>query len=302
MKALPLVLLLSLPLCLAAAEVQLGDTFSDVRTALGAPRGQVRAGDRLLLYYERGEVQLQAGAVSRVALLSSADFAALQTRRAAEAVRLREENEIRTARLGAEGEALKARKLADPSFQAAPVAYQVAFWEDFSRRYPGVSSSEQLAIARMRLNEQLEEKRRLALQEERLAELEARVIAAEARTAEARYTDYYPVRYRSASYGRTYQSSYGQSANGLSPAEYHFANAQYPSVISTLRPNNPSVLSTLRPVNPSVLSTLRPTVQTGLRGSDNRQVADSNCDEDGRDSRSRDRGYDRGMRHGNGRY
>ena len=283
MKALPLVLLLSLPLALPAAEVQLGDSFSDVRTALGAPRGQARAGNRLLLYYDRGEVQLQSGAVTRVALLSPADFTALQTRRDAEAVRVREENEIRTARLGAEGEALKARKLADPSFQAAPVAYQVAFWEDFSRRYPGVSSSEQLTIARMRLNEQLEEKRTRARQDERLAELEARVSEAEARPAEARYADYYPGHYPSSSYGR----SYGQSANALWPAEYHFADTQYPSV-----------LSILRPVNPSVLSILRPTAQTTARGSDTRRVTDNNCDDDGRDSRQRDRG----MRHGNGRY
>ena len=100
MKALSLVLLLSLPLVLTAAEVQRGDTLNEVRTVLGAPRGQVRAGDRLLLYYDRGEVQLQAGAVTRVALLSVADYDALQIRRAADAVRFREENELRSARLG----------------------------------------------------------------------------------------------------------------------------------------------------------------------------------------------------------
>ena len=291
MKALSLVLLLSVPLALAAAEVQSGSTLKDVRAALGAPRGQVRAGDRLLLYYDRGEVQLQAGTVTRVALLSVADFDALQVRRAAEAVRIREENEIRSTRLGVEGEALKARKLADPSFQSAPVSYQVAFWEDFLRRYPGVSSGEQLAIARMRLNEQLEEKRRQAQQEERLAELEARLNEAESRASEARY-EAYPVRYHS-SYGRMY----GQSSNGLWPVEYHFAGAEYPSVLSLLRPSIQPVVQ-----YPSVLSILRPSVQPADRNSDNRRVADSDCDDDRRGSRRRDYGYDRAMRHSRGRY
>ena len=275
MKALSLFLLLSLPLVLTAAEVQRGDTLNEVRTVLGAPRGQVRAGDRLLLYYDRGEVQLQAGAVTRVALLSVADYDALQIRRAADAVRFREENELRSARLGVEGEALKARKLADPSFQAAPVAYQVAFWEDFSRRYPGVSSSEQLTIARLRLAEQLEQKRSRDLQEERLADLEARVNEAEARASEVRYATAYPGRYYS-SYGR----SSGRSSNGLWPVEYHFADTQYPSVLSILRPS----------------------VQSAVRSSDTRLVADSNCDNDGSDPRQRDRGYDRGMRRSGGRY
>lgn len=202
MKAVIPVLLLSLSLTLTAAEVRLGDTLDQVCVTVGMPKGQLRAGDRHLLYYDRGEIELRAGTVTRVTLLSVEAQAALEARRSAEAVRVREEQELRRVRENAEGEELKARRLADRSFQAAPPAYQFAFWDSFARRYPGVPVAEQLTVARMRLAEQQEQLRVRNEQAERLADLEARVAEAEARAAEAESTaqraTYYPIY----SYGR----------------------------------------------------------------------------------------------------
>jgi len=151
MKALLTVILLSLPLAAySAADVQLGDSLKTVRSALGVPRGQVKIGGRHLLYYDRGEVELRSGTVARVELRSPDEQAVFAAQRAASDQRMSEEN----ARLLAEGSELKARKLSDDDFRAAPLGYQVAFWESFAARYSGVSCSEQLTVARLRLAEQ----------------------------------------------------------------------------------------------------------------------------------------------------
>ena len=215
MKALALVLLVSTSLSLAASEVRLGDNFANVKQALGVPRGQLRVGDRQLLYFDRGEIELQAGLVSRVALLSAEEHAVLETKRAALAARIREEQEIRRTQLSAEGERLMARKLADPAFQAAPAAYQVAFWEDFSRRYPDVSAGELLTSARLRNIEELEAKRARYEEAVRLADLEARLWAAEARVANVETS-----RYRTRNYYH-YDNANHQPFTPM-PVEYHY--------------------------------------------------------------------------------
>ena len=204
MRAVAAALILVFPLALAASEVQLGNSIEEVRAALGMPKGQVRVGARQLLYFDRGEVELQSGSVSRINLLSVEAQAALAIRRAAQTARIREEQEILRVRLTAEGEALLARKLADRSFQSAPVAYQVAFWEDFARRYPGVPVTDQLMVARSRLAELREQLRIQTEQAERLADLEARVREAEARASEA---ETYPLR-------TGYYSSYAGGRSG----------------------------------------------------------------------------------------
>lgn len=179
---------------LAAGEVAPGASLEEVRAALGAPSGQLQLNGRHLLYYERGEVELQQGRVARVALRSAEE----QTLRVAREERVRVEREAQRSRLLAEGTALRDRKLADATFLAAPVAYQVAFWENFARSYPGVSCAEPLTVARLRFNEQLEEKRRRDEQAGRIAELEERLAAAERQPA------FYPVRTYSSYYGRRY--------------------------------------------------------------------------------------------------
>lgn len=157
------------------AGVDPGATLEEVRTVFGAPSGQVRAGERHLLYYERGAVELVNGRVTRVDLRSPEEQAAQDAREA----RAQAERATRRAQRIEEGTALRDRRLADEAFRSAPVAYQVAFWEDFARRYPGVPCAEPLTIARLKLNEQLEERNRKAEELRRLAEIEERLAAAE---------------------------------------------------------------------------------------------------------------------------
>jgi hypothetical protein len=203
MKTPLIALLLFSSVCFsAAAEVGLGDTIAEVRQNLGVPRGELHVGGRDLFYYDRGEVESRSGVVTRVSLRSVADQTALEARRAADILRVREENELRRARLTLEGNELKARKLADPSFASSPLVYQVAFWEDFSRRYSEVPVSEQLVLSRARFAEQVVRSEERNEKEKRLADLEARIAEAEARAAEVRRTvvvtgGYYsPYRYR----------------------------------------------------------------------------------------------------------
>lgn len=165
-----------------AGEVKPGDAISDVRRHLGAPRGEAHVGDREIFYFDRGEVEARAGVVTHASLRSENEQTALEAKRSLEAARLRDEHEIRQSRLIAEGEELKAQKLSDASFRKLPLSYQVAFWEDFSRRYPDVASAEPLLEARLRLAGEMEEKRKRAEQAEYIAELETRVTVAENNT------------------------------------------------------------------------------------------------------------------------
>lgn len=154
---------------------------------MGSPNGQMYLGDRHLLFYERGAVELVNGRVVRVDLRSPEQQASLEAREE----RLREEREALRAQLVVEGTALRDRKLGDAAFQAAPAAYQVAFWEDFARRYPGVPCVEPLAIARLKLNEQLDEKRRRDDERQRLVQIEERLAAAEQEPAYYRVRHYH---------------------------------------------------------------------------------------------------------------
>lgn len=175
--ALWFALVLATGTVLTAAEIRRGASLEEVRDTLGWPRGQVQVAGRQVLYYERGEVELQAGAVTRVALRSEEEHAILTARQE------RQLNERETRRLQqmAEGSALRDRKLADPAFLAAPLAFQVAYWEDFVRRYPEVSCVEPLTIARLRLNAQFEDQRERDEQADRLDAIEERFAAVERR-------------------------------------------------------------------------------------------------------------------------
>lgn len=207
---------------LVSAEVRTGESLDQVRAILGTPNGEVQLGDRVLLYYDRGTVELQEGRVTKVALRSEEEHAVLLARE----TRLRAEQEEQRARLLAEGAALKDRKLADGSFQSAPVSQQIAFWEDFARRYPGVSVADPLSVARLRLNEQIAEQRRRDDELRRLDEIERRLAAAESE----------PVYYRV----RTFPTYYGHRRHyrefGLGPITYTFYDAPLPAYVTPTTP------------------------------------------------------------------
>ena len=202
MKTIRVVFLLVLPLTIFAGEVKRGDNIEAVRATLGTPRGQSRLGARELLYFDRGEVELSAGLVTRVALRSEKDQAAFEAKRTAEADRVRRQNQT----LLTEGEALKNRMLADPAFQATPLSYQVAFWQNFSRKYSMVSCTEQLSIAQARLDEQVQATQK-SEQAQRIADLEAK---ARERERENRARTYYPYYDDSRDFHPLITTSYGR--------------------------------------------------------------------------------------------
>lgn len=199
MKNPILAFLIFLPLMLPADVVRPGDSVESVLSTMGAPRGRLQMKERERLCYDQGEIEVSAGVVTRVTLRSDEAQAAFEERNAANAERVRNEQ----ARLTEVGEALKSRQLSEPAFRSAPLSYQVKFWENFSRRYPAVSSQEELNLARARLADQQESARAEAYEVQRLADLEAR--AAEEAGEERDRQYYYPVfTGNSYGYGRDY--------------------------------------------------------------------------------------------------
>ena len=245
MKAVTLAFLVSLSLGLSAAEVRRGDSFSAVKAVMGEPRGQARAGVRQLLFFDRGVVELQYGAVSRVALLSVDEYAVREAKQAAISGRIREEQEVRLVQLRAEGQRIMARRLADPVLQAAAAADQVAFWEDFSRRYPDVDSSAPLAIARQHRIAQIEANLAREAEAQHLADLEARM--QEAETARVVYVQ--ARRYRH-SYNNHFDDCGSRAVTTWPVVEYHFNDPIY-SALSAPISGNVQTSHRNEPRNPS---------------------------------------------------
>ena len=198
---------------LASAELQRGASREEVRATLGVPSGQLLLGGRQVLYFERGEVELQNGSVTRVNLRSLEEHAILTAREQ----RMREDRDTRRAQSVAEGTALRDRKLADPTFLSAPVSYQVIFWEDFARRYPAVSCAEPLMIVRLRFNEQQEERRRSDERADRLAEREERFAV-----------EHQPVIYPLYTSSRRSRGHHHDQSFGLEPITYTFFDKTLP--------------------------------------------------------------------------
>ena len=237
-------LVLATATSLSAAEVRPGASLEDVNSALGRPRGEAQVAGRQVLYYQRGTVELQEGTVTRVVLRSEEEHAMLAARQE----RQRGEWETRRMQMMAEGSALRDRKLADPAFLAAPPAYQVAFWEDFVRRYPEVSCVEPLTIARLRLSAQYEEQRQRDEQAERLAAIEERFDAAERRPM------IYPLFTSSPYYSHRHHH---HQPFGLGPITYTFYDKPLPPY--TTPSGNPagsltggSIFNDVNPSNPAL--------------------------------------------------
>jgi len=225
--------LLSFSVTVACAEIKPGDLQAEVRASLGVPRGQTTLNGREIFYYDRGQVELRAGVVTRVSLRSEAEQSDSEAQRAAEAIRVRDELDIHRAKLTAEGEKLKALKLADASFQNLPISYQVAFWQDFSRSYPEVASAEVLTEARLKLATELEETRRKDDAAARLAVLEERVAVAEAQVSlvtERSYGIFPRNRYYRDSSFRDYERNQQPQQSGIHMYEYPLPYATSPGM------------------------------------------------------------------------
>lgn len=198
---------------LLRADVAVGDTQEEVQAALGRPRGELNLSGRQILYFDRGRVELEGNRVTRVALVSHEVLAATQEREA----RRKEIREARRQQLIAEGTVLRDQKLADPTLRDAPVAYQVTYWESFAASYPDVSVVEPLTIARMRFNEQAQEKQRQEAESARQAALTEEL-------AERSQT-FYPLYVNTPYYGRRWHSI---SQPSFMPTEYTFFSTPLP--------------------------------------------------------------------------
>jgi len=167
------------------ADIEVGDTLQQVIAELGTPSGSMAVGSYKLLYYERGKVELSDGRVTGFDLVSAevAEARRLERQLREEQERLDREREL--ARLFAEGSARRLEVLGNADFMASPAADRVAFWQDFRKRYPGVSLGSEYTQALQELQVERERQRAEAERAGYVAALERRVRDAEDRAAEA---------------------------------------------------------------------------------------------------------------------
>lgn len=183
-------LLIMAGLCLGDAVRSEGDlapgaSRDEVYAELGEPRSYLRFDATEIVFYERGRVELEEGVATVVNLISQAEADALRQEREEKEEQQRLLAQARRAELYAEGIAIKERKLADTKFMNSSAEERVAFWREFSERYPDVDVSEVYSSALAEREVDLAAQARLAEKDARLADLEARVQQAEARARRA---------------------------------------------------------------------------------------------------------------------
>ena len=165
--------------------ISLDDTREAVFRELGAPVGEVESQGMTLLVYSRGEIRLRDGRVSAINLMSDEEIAARIEAREATDAHDEAARAERLARLEAEGKALYARKTADPDFLLLPPSQQLAFWRSFASRYPMIPIMPELNALSDRIEQERLMRGMVQSGDDRLAELEARVTAAEERALDA---------------------------------------------------------------------------------------------------------------------
>ncbi|MGH8019546.1 MAG: hypothetical protein ACREIA_14945, partial [Opitutaceae bacterium] len=170
---------------LAAGAVEPGVSREAVLHELGAPQGSASAGAREILFYSRGNVELEDDRVVASGIVSPEVFARQQAREAVEARDRMLRAAERNARLEERGRAILASREKDPAFLALPAAEQLRLWREFAVRYPMIPVHEKIAVLADRAAHEEELRLLASEQQERLAGLEARVNAAEERAARA---------------------------------------------------------------------------------------------------------------------
>lgn len=169
----------------ASSEVIVGESLGDVLVEMGQPRGFIRSGSYLLLDYANGKVELRDEKVVRVELMTDEELAAYRERMAKRNAAAAKAASARRAALLAEGTQVRDNKLADPAFLSLPAAEQVAFWQWFRQKYPGVEVGGEYAVVLHRYEADLAEQSLAAARRREIERLEARVAEAERAAAEA---------------------------------------------------------------------------------------------------------------------
>jgi hypothetical protein len=126
-------------LCARGAEVEIGDSEADVIDALDRPMGRFKSGNRDILLYDRGTIEMEDGVVVTVSIVSHEEARRLEAARQQKAEDLRFAREVERARLIQEGEAEKMRITADPSYRGMSAKDMVRYWDNFKAKYPEVS-------------------------------------------------------------------------------------------------------------------------------------------------------------------
>ncbi|MDA3873425.1 MAG: cell envelope integrity protein TolA [Kiritimatiellae bacterium] len=138
---------------------------------LGEPKARIETKGSARYYYDRGEIRLEDDVVTYVSLMS--EQAAEEKR-----VEAAKQRKLNTE----QGLEVRDKILNDAEFAELPPSDRETFWKEFQERYPDVNVEAEYQKARLAARREAEKSR----EEERLANLEARVQAAEeqARRAE----------------------------------------------------------------------------------------------------------------------
>jgi hypothetical protein len=153
----------------------MADPREKVLAELGAPSGSADVGAKTILFFARGEVTLQNDRVVAVNLVSAEELAAREAAEAAAIERMEVAAQARLANLAAEGRAIYAAKKADATFVALPAMEQLNYWRAFASRYPMISVVAEIAPLAERVEDELLRREIELANDERLADLEARV-------------------------------------------------------------------------------------------------------------------------------
>lgn len=119
-----LLLLLGRVAPVQAIEINVGDARDEVLNALGEPDGVVVFGDTEVLYFRRGQVDIQDSKVIRHTILSEEDFEALKAKREQERLLRAREAERQRAQAAAAQAEEQSRAVKDPEKEAAEARRQ----------------------------------------------------------------------------------------------------------------------------------------------------------------------------------
>ncbi|MFQ3226135.1 MAG: hypothetical protein ACI8Z5_002405 [Lentimonas sp.] len=184
MKSYIVAISLLLPFALLAAnsKIEMGLTKEQTIEAMGKPQGVIHLPDKTLLLYAEGEITIRDSAVSKIDLMSDAQFAQDQERAKQE----RAEWAVQQEKLAADrikaGEKLKAYKLQNSTFAALPAKDRIDYWRSFQIKFPQVDVSPEIASALASYQIEIAELKT----QQRIAELKTSVALAQKETEVAR--------------------------------------------------------------------------------------------------------------------
>ena len=163
----------------AHADIEIGDSHAQVIAELGEPKAEIKTPGFALLTFERGQIELREGLVTKVDMVSQEDADLLRRERLVQDAQAKQLAERQRKELFAEGKATLERKKLDREFPRRPASEQVSYWRAFKQRYPEVDVSAEYESALRLLETEMALEKNSREQEQRIRDLEDRVTAAE---------------------------------------------------------------------------------------------------------------------------